>query len=91
MAKDGFKRIKVKRGKHFGQIDLKKKIIKVNVSKKKNKRRGEIIDSMVHEETHRLHPRMGEKNVKKLTEKRLKRMSAKQKQKLRGKYKAPKK
>lgn len=85
--KDGWRRIGKKRKMRFyGDTDYKTKTIRVNKSKKKNKRPGEILDSIVHEESHRLHPKMHEKNIKKHTLKVLKRLSDKMKKKLYSRY-----
>mgnify|MGYP007071569735 CR=1 FL=1 len=63
----------------YGETDLKKRIVKINKSKKKNKK-GEIIDSIVHEKSHILHPKMHEKNIQKRTTRVLSKMNRKQKQ-----------
>ena len=55
-----------------GDIDYDKKIIRINRSKKKNKKKGEVEDTMTHEELHRIHPNMSEKNVQNRTKKILK-------------------
>ena len=46
----------------------------------------ESIDSMVHEETHRIHPRMRERTVRATTKQKLRTMSPESKRRLRGRY-----
>jgi len=67
-----------------GDIDFDKKIIRINETRSK-KHKGGIIDTIVHEDMHRLHPRMSEKNIRKKTTARIKRMSIKMKARLRSK------
>ena len=57
--------------------------IAVRINKKKSKKEGrcEVLDSIVHEETHLKHPRMHERTVKKKTKASIGRMGRKQKQK----------
>jgi hypothetical protein len=57
------------RMRDFGRIDLDKREISVN------KRKGGVLDTIVHEETHRRHPRMSEKVVRQKTTQSLKTMS----------------
>lgn len=64
----------------FGETDLDKKTIRINKSKKKNTP-GDILDTIVHEKDHILHPKRSEKNVRKSAEKKIRKMSPKQKQK----------
>lgn len=64
----------------YGETDLAKKTIRINKSKKKNAS-GDVIDTIVHEKEHILHPNKAEKNVRTSTSKKLKSMSVKQKQK----------
>lgn len=78
-------RIKDNNMRHFGDIDYKKKVIRVNKSKKKNSY-GEIIDTIIHEEKHKESPRMKEKNVRTFAEKKVKKMSEKEKRRLYGRY-----
>ena len=66
--------------KDYGETDLTNHTIRINKSKKKNQR-GDIIDTIVHEKEHILHPNKHEKTVRKSTAKKLKSMSKKQKQK----------
>ena len=81
-----YKRIVDNKMRWHGDTDTEKHVIRINKSKKKNKDRGEIIDTIVHEETHAAHPRMHEKTVRKHTIKKLKRLSRAQKQKLYSRY-----
>jgi len=69
-----------------GDIDEDKKIIRVNKSPSKNKMPGEILDTIVHEEMHRIHPQMHEKTIRTETKHKIKSMSQKEKNKLYSKY-----
>jgi len=86
-SKDGWERTYSNKLKGlYGLTDYAKK--KIIVNKKVHKKNKEsIIDTIVHEETHRKHPKMHEKTVRKLTPKKVKTMSAKAKSKLRSRYK----
>ena len=89
---DGFKRKVDNKMNGFGDIDLEKKVIRVN--KKRNKKHGgvgELIDTIVHEENHRKHPKMKEKEIRNKTKKDLKKMSLKQKAKFRNRFNKMKK
>lgn len=83
---DNWKRIRDKKMRWRGDIDYDNKVIRINPSKKKNKKPGELLDTIVHEETHRLHPRMWEKTIRKETKHKIKSMSREAKQKLYNKY-----
>ena len=83
---DNWKRIRDKKMRWRGDIDYDNKVIRINPSKKKNKKPGELLDTIVHEETHRLHPRMWEKTVRKETKHKIRSMSREAKQKLYNKY-----
>lgn len=84
--KDGYKR-KVDNKMHaYGDTDLEKKIIRVNKKKSKAKRAGEVLDTIVHEEMHRKHPKMHERTIRKETPRAIKKMGAKTKQKLYAMY-----
>ena len=85
-SKKAWERIKDNRMRWHGDIDYEKKIIRVNKAKKKNPKKGEIINTIVHEETHRLHPKMWEKTVDKETAEKLKALSQVQKNKLYSRY-----
>lgn len=85
-----YKRIVDNKMRNYGDIDDDKKVIRINKKKskewtKKHKKPG-VLDTIVHEETHRKHPKMGEKAVKKKTKKQIKQMGQKQKVKEYSKY-----
>ena len=62
----------------YGETDYEKQRIRVN--KKKHKKDKELLlDTIVHEEIHKKHPKMKEKNVKKLAASKTKKMSTKTK------------
>ncbi len=83
-----FKRIVDNKMRAYGDTDLEKKVIRINKKKAKLKgRKGELLDSIMHEENHRIHPKMHEKNVRKLTKKNVNKMGKKQKQKLYNRFK----
>ena len=79
----------------FGETDFDKKVIRIN--KKRHisskawsstpKRDRTLINTIAHEEGHRLHPRMLEKNIRKLARKQVISMTSRQKQKLYNRYK----
>lgn len=73
--------------KDFGETDFDKKKIRINKKKAKKAGPGEVIDTIVHEELHRKHPKMKEKNVRKKTKSLTGRMSKKVKSKYYSKYK----
>ncbi len=72
-AKKPYERIVDNRMKDFGSWDSEKREIKVN------KRKGGVLDTIVHEETHRRHPRMNEKVVQRKTTATIKAMTPKTK------------
>ncbi len=65
MKNKKWKRVTDNKMRWHGDIDYDKKIIRVNKAKKKNKKKGEISNTIVHEEIHRQHPQMHEKTVAK--------------------------
>lgn len=89
--------VKNKRGL-YGETDFGSKTISIN--KKAHKAKGihgsgikknkdgtaSIIDTIVHEEMHKKHPKMTEKTVRKLTPKKVKKMPRKLKAKMYSKY-----
>jgi len=75
-----YKRVVDNKMRDFGRIDTDKREIRIN------KRKGGVLDTIFHEETHRLHPRMFEKTVRKKTTAALKRMGPKEKRSLFSKY-----
>ena len=54
---------------HYGESDLEKKVLKVNPKK------GEVVNTLIHEKLHMAHPKMGEKKVRKMSEKMERKMS----------------
>jgi len=82
-----WKRIKDNKMRWHGDIDDEKRIIRVNKSPKKNKKKGEILDTIIHEEQHRIHPKAHEKTIRKITIQKIKLLGQKEKQKLYNKYK----
>ena len=76
-----WKRIVDNKMRGHGDIDDEKRIIRINKSKEKNKKRGEILDSIIHESNHAKYPKMTEKQIEKKTKEDIKRMTKKQKQK----------
>lgn len=85
-SKDGYKRVVDNRMRFYGDIDYDKKKIRINKSKKKNERPGEILNTIVHEEIHRKHPGKFERTTKKETRRLIAKMSKKQKEKYYSKY-----
>ncbi len=79
-----WKRIVDNKMRWQGDIDYKKKLIRIN--KSKSKKKSSVIDTIVHEEYHRKKPTMHEKTVYKKTKKTVKRLSPKTKRKLYAKY-----
>jgi hypothetical protein len=68
--------------KPFGETDTKRRVIRVNAKKSKSTgQRGELLDSIVHETKHALHPRKSEESVQKMTARATARMNRKTKSK----------
>ena len=67
-----WKRVVDNKMRWYGETDETKKLIKINKSKKKNTKPGDIIDTIVHEEMHAVHPQMHEKTVRKQTKLKIK-------------------
>lgn len=65
----------------YGETDYNKKVVRINKSKKKNKKPGDILDTIVHEKMHIQHPKMHERTVMKKTKKVIKSMPRKVKNK----------
>jgi hypothetical protein len=64
----------------YGDTDLEKKVIRVNKKKsRKSGKRGEVLDTIVHEARHAKHPKEHEKTTRKKTKKLIKRLNKKQK------------
>lgn len=77
---DGWLRTVDSKMKWYGETDLDKKVIRIN--KKKAKKPGELIDSIVHETYHKDHPGASEKETIRMTKILVKKMNAKKKQRL---------
>jgi hypothetical protein len=58
----------------YGETDIEKKTIRINKNKKKNKP-GDILDTIIHEKQHIVHPKMSERNIRRLTKQVKKTMS----------------
>lgn len=86
MNKDGFKRMVDNAMRSYGEVDYGKRVIRINKKKSKKTGKGELLDSIVHEEQHVKHPRMKEKGIKRLTEKLTKRMPSKVKRRHYARY-----
>lgn len=83
---------------YYGYTDFDKK--EIAIDKKYHKSKGNhasdikknkdgtanILDTIVHEKMHSIHPKMHEKTVRKLTRKKVKKLSKKQKKKLYSKF-----
>jgi len=95
-----YKRIVDNKMKSYGDIDLDKKIIRINKDKSKKNplfklpvnryasKYPDILDSIVHEEQHRKYSKMTEKEVDKKTKELVQELSRRRKQQLYNKYKA---
>lgn len=78
----------------YGETDFEKRTITINKTRHKSanarkdfpKQDRSLINTIVHEETHRIHPRMTEKVVRKKARASVARMSKKQKSKWYSKY-----
>ena len=76
-----------------GETDYNKKQIIINKKKSKTdkgfaKKDRTVINSIVHEEMHRIHPKMTEKRVRKNTRTKVAHMSSKVKKKMYSRYKS---
>lgn len=58
-----------KKMKNYGDIDDKKKVIRINP------RHGDLLNTILHEEAHKKHPKMLEKNITKLTKREEKKLT----------------
>ena len=69
----------------YGEIDDKKRLIRINKKKSKknpmHKEKGypEVLDSIVHEVRHKKHPKEHETTIRKKTKAQIKKMSARAK------------
>lgn len=83
--KHSYKYVVDNKMRNYGDIDTDKRIIRINKKASrqwsKEHRGAGLLDSIVHEETHRKHPRMGEKAIKRKTKQQVKHMSKRQKAK----------
>jgi len=81
--------------KVHGRTDFEKKLIEINKKASKkfikdgitSKQDSTIINTIVHEDLHRKHPKMLEKTVRKKAKQIVKRLSTKKKQRLRARFK----
>jgi len=74
----------------YGDIDYDKRIIRINKVRskkwaKKHKKAG-VLDTIVHEDLHRQHPRMSERVIIKKTKDTIRRMSRMRKRKYYSKF-----
>ena len=93
---DGYMRVVNNKLGYFGDENHKKKVIVINKKihekgKKKAlfgipKKDATLINTMVHEEMHKDHPKMYENTIRKETGKKLESMTQKQKSRLRSRY-----
>lgn len=67
-----YKRVVDNKMRWQGDIDDEKNIIRIN--KEKSKKKSSIIDTIVHEEMHKDHPKMHEKTVRDKTTEKVKRL-----------------
>jgi len=66
-----YKTVVDKKLPHYGESDLEKKVLKVNPKK------GEVVNTMIHEKLHMAHPKMSEKEARKMSDKMEREMSIK--------------
>ena len=71
--------------KGFGSYNDKTNVIKVN--KKRHKKKGELLDTLVHETLHSKHKKMKEKSIRTKTAKMIAKMSSEEKRKYYSKLK----
>ena len=72
--------------KDYGETDDGKRQIRINKTASK-KTPGGILDTIVHEEMHRAHPKMTERAVRKKTPRKIEHMGKKHKARYYGMYK----
>ena len=82
MAKEKYKRKVDRKMRAYGEVDYEKKLIRVNPSYK----RGDLLNTIIHEEEHVKHPDWTEKKVKKVSKKKEKSLTIAQATKLLKKY-----
>lgn len=85
---DGYTRVVDNKMKDYGETDEKKKIVRIRKKPFKSKKwkKGEVLNTIVHEEMHVKHPKMKEKTVYKKTESKIKKMPRYFKNKQYAKY-----
>ncbi len=84
------KRIVDNKMQGFGDFDPNTGQIRINKKRSKSpegRKKGGVIDSIKHEENHRIHPRMGERAIIKKTKRDVKKMSRYQKAVIYSRYK----
>lgn len=103
MPKGKWVRIVDNKMRYYGETDFEKKKIRVNKKKSKknpmykrpvNKhasRYPDLLGTIVHEETHRKHPKMRERTVRKIERRMVKKLTKKQKRKYYNLYRKKKK
>lgn len=65
----------------YGDTDIEKKAIRINKKKSEaSERKGEVLDTIVHETMHAKHPQMHERTVRKKTKVLVKKLNKRQKQ-----------
>jgi len=69
-----------RRMRSFGDIDFNKRIIRVNSSK------GDIIDTILHEEMHRKYPNLKEKDIRRRVKNKIKKLSMKKQYRIIGDF-----
>jgi hypothetical protein len=69
----------------YGETNFETQTIRINKTKH-TKDNALLIDTIVHEEIHRLHPKMHEKTVRKLAAKKVETMSQKTKNRYYSRY-----
>lgn len=72
--------------KSMGDFDENTGKIRINKKMAKKAGKGEVLDTIVHEEYHKKHPKATEKKTYKVTKQIVKRLSPKAKKKLYSKY-----
>lgn len=77
---DGYKRKVDRRMRYYGECDFENKTIKVNPKK------GDLLNTIIHEELHRKHPEKSEKWVKDKSKKIERGLTVNKAAKLLGKY-----
>lgn len=81
-----WKRIIDNKMRLYGETDHNKKKIRINKKKAKRSGSGELLDSIVHEELHRKHPKMRERTVQKKATRQIKKMGKRSKRKMYSLY-----